>query len=273
MENTDVKSTEEIVGSENNHWSGDTQLEDPSGYEDFIVSAIYKNFDGYTKTNFVADADKVDNNVLNIANYQLKDMFFAAKKFENFELAKKIAHGYFQYYGIESQKYAIYGLNEGQNPKMIWYQDGYFEYRDQAKKAHDKGWFYKVLNFQKLYETFNHHDAPINMSAKDDNNALLVNNLGFYPRNLLIVSYNDQGKFSLYMLDKKTAYDSYVSRFARLYSQLVQHKYEDNQVKVLSKRLDSFLSQISESFSYNGDTLNESDVPSWVRSLARYGRN
>lgn len=239
----------------------------------YIVIGLFDNFKGISKALFVTDSSTTIENDLNANNFKLQEYFYEAYHFETLNSAIKVANNYYTYYGTHSQLFAIYGLSHnGKKPKLVWYQDGYFDYLTQTKKKYENNWFYGIIKYSKLRSSFDIDKAPIIFHGQG-----IMSSLGIFPRDRIVSEANwhdGQSKLDmLYKLEKFSAFDTLVSRLSRIYTQYEKDKYEEEKVLKLSKRKKVLLAGATESFDLSQSVKNEQDAPDWIKSIARYGRN
>lgn len=248
-------------------------VDDPNA-EYYVVIGIFKNFSGYSKANFVSDSAIMDSNYENLDNFKLQDLFFGAHKFKNAESAIKIAEKYYDYYGTHSNLFAVYGITQD-DTRIIWYQDGFYEYVGEAKSVHGDNWFYGIVDFPKIKEEFSSTKAPILFQGNKHSSALALNDLGVFPRENVILKYqvSKQDTTIVYYYTNPRSLDTAVSRLARLYSEGEREKYEESKIKKLKAREHDILRRAQGHYELSEYAMNERNVPQWLRSLARYGTN
>ena len=187
----------------------------------------------------------------------------------------EIIKQYYQYYGTESQRYAVYGVNND-TVKLVWYHDGFYSYIGKSQSEHGDNWFYGIVDFNVLKEDFEQQNAPILFKGQTLNESI-VPTIGGFPRDLVIAQYgrvhNGERTIYLYYYQDPHAFDTAMSRLARLESQTLKNAYNIENIKKSIMKQNSLLERATDSIELTDYAKNEKQVPAWVRSLARYGRN
>ena len=249
-------------------------IDDPDA-DYYVAVGLFDNFNGMSKANFISEADIRTNEMDDLADYKMQDLFYGAYHFEDLSPAVEIATKYYQYYGTKSQLYAVYGVKDDK-PTLIWYQDGFYSYIGKSQIAHGDNWFYGIVDFPKVKEDFSKEDAPILLRGRSLNDQLLPS-LGGFPRELVVAQYdivhNSEPTVYMYYYEDPHAFDTAMSRLARLEARALENAYNLEDIKKAIFKQRSILSRATSVVELTDYAKNEKQVPGWLRSLARYGRN
>lgn len=251
------------------------QVIDEPDADYYVAVGLYDNFNGMSKANFISSADVQTESDDELADYKMQDLFYGAHHFNDLPSAVEIIKQYYQYYGTESQRYAVYGVNND-TVKLVWYHDGFYSYIGKSQSEHGDNWFYGIVDFNVLKEDFEQQNAPILFKGQTLNESI-VPTIGGFPRDLVIAQYgrvhNGERTIYLYYYQDPHAFDTAMSRLARLESQTLKNAYNIENIKKSIMKQNSLLERATDSIELTDYAKNEKQVPAWVRSLARYGRN
>lgn len=251
------------------------QVVDDPDAEYYVAVGLYDNFNGMSKANFISSADIKTESTDKLANYKLQDLFYGAYHFKNLTLAVEIIDKYYQYYNTNLQRYAVYGVKNS-NVELIWYQDGFYSYIGKSQSEHGDNWFYGIVDFQRVKNDFSKENAPLLFRGRSLNDYMMPT-IGGFPRESVVVQYdkvkNGEATVYLYYYKDPHAFDTVMSRLARLESQMLENVYDLEVIKKSIMKQNSLLERSTDVIALTNYAKNEKQVPAWLRSLARYGRN
>lgn len=249
------------------------QLDESLKFDSYIVVGLFKNFNGFSKANFVSDASITNLNEEELANYKLQDYYYSAHHFSDLQSAINIAEKYYMYYETKSQLFSVYGI-ENNIPKLIWYQDGFFEYIGESTAIHGENWFYGIISCKDIKSQFSIDSAPIILKKRKFDNGLIIPCLLAFPRESILVQFQDNEDTADYVFyfENANLFNTILSRLMRIYCQTLKNQYDESTTKRLIPKYKMILKKNAQCFKLTDYGMNEKEVPAWVRGLVKYGK-